>query len=321
MNMRASRLKAMGARPVWFNVWHHQHEEVLLAPLLQAITQQAIPNLGQWEGWTFRCRLLWQRWRQPDWAVLSGTAALLSVPAYLVWLAYRSDGTSGFWLQRMLDRCVRDLHVLAHTLTGGQWIATVKGDGLGDLVAAAYMALREDTVDGWLIPMVAGLILCWVMLIRFLMRPFPARPAILLASMDGRFSLSRAEAQTDFRQRFRRHFGDVACALEPRTMTIFIDDLDRCKPEKAAELLESVNYLSDAGHCFVVLGVARDIVEAQVASAQKTLAEEQGAMERAGKNEPVTVSAHKRRRRTRIGWTMHVNTSASSSSLMSIYQR
>ena len=88
------------------------------------------------------------------------------------------------------------------------------------------------------------------------------------------------------------------------------------KPEKAAELLESVNYLADAGHCFVVLGVARDIVEAQVASAQKMLAEEQAAMERAGRNEPVTVSATQAPQADKIGSTMHVNTCASSSSSM-----
>ena len=44
-------------------------------------------------------------------------------------------------------------------------------------------------------------------------------------------------------------------------MLILIDDLDRCRPEKAREVLEAVNFLVSSGECFVMLGVERDLVE------------------------------------------------------------
>ncbi len=44
-------------------------------------------------------------------------------------------------------------------------------------------------------------------------------------------------------------------------MMILIDDLDRCRPEKVREVLEAVNFLCTSGECFVVLGMARTIVE------------------------------------------------------------
>ena len=44
-------------------------------------------------------------------------------------------------------------------------------------------------------------------------------------------------------------------------MLILIDDLDRCRPEKVREVMEAVNFLVSSGQCFVVLGMARDMVE------------------------------------------------------------
>jgi KAP family P-loop domain len=105
------------------------------------------------------------------------------------------------------------------------------------------------------------------------LRTFPVRPSVLLASLGDRLKASDAEAQTAFRDRFHHHLADVCAALQPRTMTVFIDDLDRCEPAKAAEVLEAVNYLVGSGACFVVLGLAREVVEAQLVQQFEKLAE------------------------------------------------
>src|SRR5262249_34114604 len=81
--------------------------------------------------------------------------------------------------------------------------------------------------------------------------------------------------QPGFRQRFQRNFRHVCDALAPRTVTIFVDDIDRCEPAKAAEMLEAINYLvNSGGRCFVVLGMAREVVEAQLALHYRDLAGE-----------------------------------------------
>ena len=253
---------------------------MLLAPLLQAIVTQAIPSLRSWAGWRFRARLWRERNTKGNWAFWLGSCALLTLPAYVTWLGMVAYDSSPAFPLAMVDRAVRDVHWLGTLLTGGVWQASVKNGSLGDLAAAAFMAFRSEPVNALIVLGLVLFVASWVLLFSYTLRPFPASPAILVASMEKRFSLSKAEAQTDFRQRFRRHFGQVARALQPKTMVIFIDDLDRCKPEKAAELLEAANYLSDAGPCFLILGVARDIVEAQVANAHKVVAEEQAAMKR-----------------------------------------
>jgi hypothetical protein len=38
-------------------------------------------------------------------------------------------------------------------------------------------------------------------------------------------------------------------------MVIMIDDLDRCRPESVLDILEAVNFLADAGPCFIFLGI------------------------------------------------------------------
>ena len=282
MNMLSGSLTKKGAKPVHFNVWHHQHEDVLLAPLLQAIVNQAIPGWTTGAGRAFR----WRLWRQRsqgkwNWAFWWGSLAPPLVLGYLVWVAFQTWAPESIPPFGLLDEVVRDVHALVSMLTSGQWQASVKNGSLWEVGAAAVMAISSDWVSAIFVLSTVGLVVAWVMFFSYTLRPFPASPAILVASLDKRFSLSKAEAQTDFRQRFRSHFGQVARALQPKTMVIFIDDLDRCKPEKAAELLEAANYLSDAGPCFIILGIARDIVEAQVAHAHKLVAEEQAAMKRA----------------------------------------
>jgi photosystem II stability/assembly factor-like uncharacterized protein len=43
MNLVRGELARFGVRPVWFNAWHHQKEEHLLAALLENIRAQAVP--------------------------------------------------------------------------------------------------------------------------------------------------------------------------------------------------------------------------------------------------------------------------------------
>src|SRR5262249_28142683 len=88
------------------------------------------------------------------------------------------------------------------------------------------------------------------------LKAFGVTPAALLKSVVAGARIQSLEARASFRMAFERQFRDVTKALSPHQMVIFIDDLDRCHPDRVLQILESVNFLVSAGECFVVLGLA-----------------------------------------------------------------
>lgn len=68
------------------------------------------------------------------------------------------------------------------------------------------------------------------------------------------------------RTQFAEEFSDVCNALGVTTLTIFVDDLDRCKEGRILDVLETVNFLITSGKCFVVLGMEREPIEKAVSA-------------------------------------------------------
>jgi hypothetical protein len=89
---------------------------------------------------------------------------------------------------------------------------------------------------------------------------FLANPASLLATASSSSS-GQLEAQTTLRERFAKDFRTVTEVLGNGKLVILIDDLDRCQPEKIREIVEAINFLVTAGECYIVLGMAREVVE------------------------------------------------------------
>jgi hypothetical protein len=232
MNLLEKNLEDYGAHPVWFNAWHHQKEEQLLAALLQAVKEQAVPPLGEFSGLMFRARLLFKRIRR-YWLYF----ALLAAGCILV---YRAE-----------------LYLRGLNFNIWSALAFFASD------TSAFKKLLDAT--GETVPGPLTILAAVIALVRFASRglvAFGTKPASLLASVSGSTSAKDLDAQTAFRQRFATEFCDVTSALgRNQRMLILIDDLDRCRPEKVREVMEAVNFLISSGDCFVVLGMARDIVE------------------------------------------------------------
>jgi KAP family P-loop domain len=87
----------------------------------------------------------------------------------------------------------------------------------------------------------------------------------LLPGVTSQTNLSALDAKASFRLTFATQFREVTAALNPRTLVVFIDDLDRCRPENVLEVMESINFLSSSGDCFIVLGMDWDYVLRSVA--------------------------------------------------------
>ncbi len=64
MNLVKKELDNKGFRTVWFNAWHHQKEEHILASLFEAIRAEALPSFFSLDGIIFRTKLFLNRtWR------------------------------------------------------------------------------------------------------------------------------------------------------------------------------------------------------------------------------------------------------------------
>ena len=248
MNLLRADLREFGFRSVWFNAWHHQKEEHLLAALLQTVRLQAVPPIWSPAAWGFRRRLLWIHVRR-HWATVAAVLVVFGIAA-------------GF-------------ETAHHSL----WkLISLDGKELDD-IAGRVPALLTDLSTHKRLGLFLASALSVIFTVFRLLRPFGVNPASLLASVSGAGRLSALEAQTSFRHLFAQEFRDVTHALGPRTMPIFIDDLDRCRPQQVVDVLEAVSFLVSSGECFVVLGMARDRVEKCVGMSFKEVAEEMSGPE------------------------------------------
>jgi hypothetical protein len=222
MNLIKEMLEQGGARPVWFNAWHHQNEESLLAALLENIRQQAIPRFWTWSGLSFRTRLLQRRLiRELRWII-----ALIVFSGALVFLL----AVSGY-------RSLSDISA------ANEWIKS-----LGNLnLLAAPIVLA--------VPILGYRLLS-------LLKVFPDSAAATLKAVR-RPRAGDIRDKLAFRYRFAQEFEESADVLRTPFnpgLVIFLDDLDRCRPENVVEILEALNFVSSAGKCIILLGMSKKMV-------------------------------------------------------------
>lgn len=274
MNLLRGLLSRHGVQSVWFNAWHHQHAPILTAPLLEAIRKQALPPLFSLYGLRFRARLLFFRASR---APLLAAVTLLSLVLPLFYFAAAAvqvplDSSGSSDTSFVASVYLTFSQLWDRALAFGP-VQTLFHDGLFAFLGASARAMFLDASGLMTTAMVCSLCLGLFATGMWGMRAFPESPAVLLSALDERFKRSEAEAVNSFRDRFQRHFGDVCAALDPFTLTIYIDDLDRCSPAKCAEMLEVINYLTSSGRCFIVLGLAVNVVEAQISQHYQTTAD------------------------------------------------
>jgi len=272
MRMLDRDLGSAGLRSVWFNAWHNQEESSLLASLLQAVRREAVPSIVERGGAWFRLRLVvWRIWRHRYTIVVALAMALLVY-------AFEEKLQSSFpdrW--KNLGDAFKEVFRPAASPPppkGSEATANPSFlESLWNLLGVIFTPLKQLPLGGN--PLLALYLLVkegprtWRSL-----QAFAANPSSLLASESGGRKLGELDAQTTFRKDFRQQFGEVTWALGAHRLVIFIDDLDRCRPEKIGEMLEALNYISDAGPCAIVLGLDQDKVEAGLGLSFQTIAEE-----------------------------------------------
>jgi photosystem II stability/assembly factor-like uncharacterized protein len=245
MRLLSADLERYGQRPIWFNAWHHQKDEEIFSALLGTIRAQAAPSSLRPAGWIFRLKLLWLRSKRH--AALSFVLLTVTTSVFV------------FPFQHSLKE-------LGDMLAGLAGWARLVGDRKD--AALPELGLRHVGQLAQLLALATAARLLYKG-----MQAFGVDPALMVRGVSERFSLKRASAQNSFRTDFAQQFGEVAQAL-PYRMTIIIDDLDRCRPENILDVLETVNFLTASGQCFVVFGMATErVVAALSMSFEKVSAE------------------------------------------------
>lgn len=85
---------------------------------------------------------------------------------------------------------------------------------------------------------------------------FGIKPQKLFRKVSKAFNTVSFASDPGLRFKLEEDLGDISDALGNKPLTIFIDDMDRCPPERALKVLESVNFLSSSPRrCFIVMGI------------------------------------------------------------------
>ncbi|MEK7391019.1 MAG: P-loop NTPase fold protein [Fibrobacterota bacterium] len=221
---------------VWFNAWHHQSEESLLAALLDNIRRSELLGFHTLDGFFFRLRLTWRR-------------ILPHIPRILIAIA----------LSILL--CVSLMELWERFPSGRRELKLLFQDFFGN--SPALLDFAKGVLGGS--PLLLAAIAVWKAL-KSVLVIFQTKPAELLASLSDSTKIADMSKKIGFRETFRGEFGEVANALADKPMVIFIDDLDRCRPQAVMATLEAINFLVTCGPCYFVIAMDKEQVSCAIIS-------------------------------------------------------
>ena len=262
-------------------------------------------------GWFFRARLLGRRVRVPELPTFAVLAVLGLAVAWLGRGSDARPGWSRENFSRSAASLLKPAETVAEKLApstttvqltlspdareqlgenfdSGEFLQSVLTGGVQVVLVQTNTARAAREAPGGHVPAttlfdflgnalsgVAGVGSLWLLLRGLFghLKAFGVDPAKLLHAAGDRMKPRDLEAKASFQIQFAGEFRDVTEALGNDQLVIFIDDLDRCSPDKVMQALEAVNFLVTSGKCFVVLGVAREQVESAMAHALGDVAE------------------------------------------------
>lgn len=231
--------KDIGIYPIWFNAWKYNKKDNLWAALIQTIINQS----GK-EG-KLR-RRLWIKFR--------------------VWL-FGVNFKAGSWdiTKNAIALLLRILVVFACLFAG-----------LETQQIAAWLKswlLKTTVIPASFIPVLVAVALAAIAIVA-------ADPLKLwdLFKGDIHFDFSKFEEQLSYRNHiaFLDEFSDQFQRLigllgqRNKQLVIIIDDLDRCLPEHALQVLEAIKVLLDNANCVFLLGVDNERLQKQFLELHKS---------------------------------------------------
>ena len=212
--------------PIWFNAWHLQGESSFLGTFVISLMKGIRKDFN----FAFRVRLFINRfikmgfWVQMRlWIIIGIFVPILSI--FLIELLSPLIAISSSHSEGVL----RHYHAVFDLL--------MKKSGGG----------ASHDLIGWLTGLLTGLAsIAGILFVRRDLMPKIAGSIFELIPVNS-FKLKSAIIEPGIREKFKEDFWDVIKAGNPeKRIVIFIDDLDRVSGKSTLELMETLNFISDA---------------------------------------------------------------------------
>ena len=281
MSLLQGDLKKSRYCPVWFNAWHHQSEEQLLAALLEHIKNEAIPPWWHIDNWIFRARLLRSRVGR-KWPVLVVLAIVFaSTAAYEISRDHLDEfiqsPTSLIPFKNYIHGLSEKTQKPADSAASAK-SATTESSGSKSSDAKPPDSEPAQETDLRHLGLIASFLGLLGAILK-IAKAFGIDSSKLTDNLRDATTIKDVKPDPGIRRQFAREFGDFceAWSWGGRRVIIFIDDLDRCRPESVVTVLESINFLTTAGDCMIVLGMAQKQVTHAVGLSFKDIAQSQQA--------------------------------------------
>lgn len=245
LKMVDESLQKQDIYPIWFNAWKYDQEDNLWAALIQTILDQARVS-GKWY------RRIWVKlkiWRDTI------------------------DLRSGSWemAKRLISAGLRIGVVGISLLIVFGWSASEISAFLNQIFFQ-WFSTNPVTLNFFQTSVIKAV----AAVIAF----FAAKPDELLKLFDAKLGIdySKFKRSTSYRahiaflDEFSEEFKRIIKLIgSGKPLVVVIDDLDRCLPEKAVQVLEAIKLFLDVEGCIFLLAVDRDVVEKAIAVKYKDL--------------------------------------------------
>lgn len=244
---------------LWFNVWHFQSENHMLAAFLSSILQTFERSFG----FVFRFRLFFNKLiRLPFFDKMMFYTGLFTVTPVIVYGIFNLMPFSAF----------------IPTLTSfhGPSQAWEAMSLIAQSLTFAFSEESSGHPGAYTIPVIS--ILAWIGGFFFLKKEWLSSglSAFFRIIPINKFNLEAVREDPGFREKYKKEFWEILeAAGDDKRYVIFIDDMDRISGSRLLDILECVNFISDTASrpavlvnakasVFFVLGVSVEEVAQQL---------------------------------------------------------
>jgi len=240
-------LRKKSVHPVWFNAWKYEKENDLWVALIQTILDQATVN----GNWLQRAWVKLKLWKD-NISLRSGALEILKKVLPVIFRCF----VVFFCFVLLFGYSAQEIQIkLEHIFT--QWFQNSP-----DLIT--FLSVRVVQAIVILISFVAAKPDAWI-------KFFDPKLGIDFSKLKEKKTYREHIA---FLDQFSSEFEHIIRLVgHGKPLVVIIDDLDRCLPESALQILEAIKLFLDVKKCVFLLAVDREVVEKAIAVKYKDLLE------------------------------------------------